>query len=91
MTSSPRPPQSTPDDPAADRPHLPMRPLWGCGSCPAEWPCPTARHALLAEYRNDRTALRIYLGALMAEAAEQLAQVQTHPTADLHRRFLLWV
>ncbi len=89
MTASPRSPR--PGDPAADRPHLPMRPLWGCGSCPAEWPCPAARHALLAEYRNDRTALRVYLGALMSEAAEQLAQVQTHTASDLYRRFLLWV
>lgn len=89
MTTSPRPPRPDPGDTTVDQPHLPMRPLWGCGTCQAEWPCPPARLALRAEYGNDRTALRVYLGALMSEAAEQLAQV--HSVSDLYRRFLLWV
>jgi hypothetical protein len=43
-------------------PHVPMRPLWRCRSCAAEWPCQPARLSLLVEYRGNRTALLLYLG-----------------------------
>lgn len=72
----------------ANERHLPMRPLWGCDTCQAEWPCHSARLALLAEYHADRVALRVYLAALMAEADVHLSQV--HRNADLYRRFLDW-
>lgn len=72
----------------ANERHLPMRPLWGCDTCQAEWPCRSARLALLAEYHDDRVALRVYLAALMAEADVQLSQVGRN--ADLYRRFLNW-
>lgn len=42
----------------------------------------------MAEYRDDRVALRVYLGALMAEAEVQLSQV--HQASDLYRRFMSW-
>lgn len=71
-----------------DRPHLPMRPLWGCETCRAAWPCSSARVALLTEYRDNRVALRLYLAALMAEADAQLAQV--HKASGLYQRFLAW-
>ncbi|WP_433121898.1 flavin reductase family protein [Micromonospora sp. CA-246542] len=67
-----------------------MRPLWRCRGCGAHWPCQAARLALLAEYRDDRTALLFYLGTLMAEAGDQLARLGGRP-ADLHARFLGWV
>ncbi|MFI5928686.1 flavin reductase family protein [Micromonospora sp. NPDC051543] len=67
-----------------------MRPLWRCRGCGAHWPCQPARLALLAEYRDDRTALLFYLGTLMAEAGDQLARLSGRP-ADLHARFLGWV
>ena len=68
-----------------------MRPLWLCRNCGAAWPCQPARLALLVEYRHDRTALLIYLGVLMAEAAEQLGQLNEHAVPDnLHERFLAW-
>lgn len=89
MTSSPRLPRPNPGDSAADRTHLPMRPLWGCGTCRAEWPCPAARAALLIEYRENLVALRVYLSALMTEADAQLSQVSR--ASDLYRRFLAWV
>ncbi|WP_255436089.1 flavin reductase [Salinispora sp. H7-4] len=73
----------------ANERHLPMRPLWGCDTCQAEWPCLSARRALRAEYHDNRVALRVYLAALMAEADVHLSQV--HRNADLHRRFLAWV
>ncbi|WP_406043452.1 hypothetical protein OG799_04750 [Micromonospora sp. NBC_00898] len=73
------------------RPHVPMRPLWRCRACGAEWPCPPARLALLVEYRDDRTALLVYLGTVMHEAGEQLAQLNGHARpADLADRFLGW-
>jgi hypothetical protein len=75
----------------ANRPHLPMRPLWRCRACGAEWPCQPARLSLLVEYRHDRTALLVYLGTLMAEAADQLAQLNGHaPPENLGDRFLGW-
>jgi hypothetical protein len=67
-----------------------MRPLWRCRSCGAEWPCQPARLALLVEYRGNRTALLLYLGGLMAEAREQLAQLNPTHAPDLHQRFLAW-
>ncbi|MFG1953763.1 flavin reductase [Micromonospora sp. NPDC048830] len=72
-------------------PHQPMRPLWRCRNCGAEWPCQPARLVLLTEYRNDRTALLVYLSTLMAEAAEHLAALNGHARpANLHDRFLNW-
>ncbi len=71
-----------------DRPLLPMRPLWGCETCRTEWPCPSARVALLTEYRDNRVALRLYLAALLAEADIQLTQV--HKESGLYHRFLSW-
>lgn len=71
-----------------DRPHPPMRPRWGCETCRAEWPCPSARVALLTEYRDNRVALRLYLAALLAEADAQLEQV--HKESGLYHRFLSW-
>ncbi|WP_018833112.1 hypothetical protein [Salinispora tropica] len=71
-----------------DEPHLPMRPLWGCDTCRAEWPCQTARARLLTEYRDNRVALRVYLGALMAEAETHLSQI--HKEANLYHRFMSW-
>jgi flavin reductase (DIM6/NTAB) family NADH-FMN oxidoreductase RutF len=62
-----------------------MRPSWRCRACGAHWPCQPARLALLTEYRHDRTALMLYLGRLMAEAAGQLPRA-----GDLHQRFLGW-
>ncbi|SCG48114.1 hypothetical protein GA0070560_105213 [Micromonospora halophytica] len=71
-------------------PHMPMRPLWRCRNCGAEWPCQPARLDLLVEYRGNRTALLLYLGALMAEARDQLAQLHPDRAPDLHERFLAW-
>ncbi|WP_255610114.1 flavin reductase [Micromonospora sp. PLK6-60] len=73
------------------RPHVPMRPLWRCRACGAHWPCQPARLALLAEYRDDRTALLVYLATVMSEAAGQLAQLGGQPDpAELTARFLTW-
>ncbi|MEU3453672.1 flavin reductase [Micromonospora sp. NPDC006766] len=73
------------------RPHVPMRPLWRCRACGAEWPCQPARLALLVEYRDERTALLVYLGTLMQEAGDQLAQIDGHVRPPgLTDRFLTW-
>ncbi|TDC43291.1 flavin reductase [Micromonospora sp. KC213] len=71
-------------------PHLPMRPLWRCRNCGAEWPCQPARLSLLVEYRGNRTALLVYLGQQMAEARDQLAQLNPDHAPDLTARFLAW-
>ncbi|SCF45433.1 flavin reductase [Micromonospora mirobrigensis] len=70
------------------RPHVAARPGWRCRVCGAGWPCSAARLALLAEYREDRTALLIYLGTLLAEASVDLAG-QCAP-ARLADRILNW-
>jgi hypothetical protein len=46
--------------------------------------------SLLVEYRGNRTALLLYLGGLMAEAREQLAQLNPDHAKDLHQRFIAW-
>ncbi|MEU5939232.1 flavin reductase [Micromonospora sp. NPDC047548] len=71
-------------------PHTPMRPLWRCRNCAAEWPCQPARVALLVEYRGDRTGLLVYLGGLLAEATDQLGQLHPQARLDLTERFLAW-
>ncbi|MCX4471241.1 flavin reductase [Micromonospora sp. NBC_01655] len=71
-------------------PHVPMRPLWRCRNCGAEWPCQPARLGLLVEYRGDRTGLLIYLSGLMAEARAQLVQLNPERVVNLHERFLNW-
>ncbi|MEO3780438.1 flavin reductase [Micromonospora sp. B11E3] len=72
------------------RPHLPMRPLWRCRNCGAEWPCQPARLSLLSEYRGNRTSLLIYLSGLMVEARDQLAQLSSQHIPDLTDRFITW-
>lgn len=74
------------------RAHLPIRPLWLCAACGQPWPCGTARLSLLAEYQGNRVALGVYLASLMAEAQNQLAELDggTAP-ADLTARFLGWI
>ncbi|WP_433688033.1 flavin reductase [Micromonospora carbonacea] len=67
-----------------------MRPLWRCRNCGAEWPCQPARLALLTEYRNDRTALLLFLGVLMTEASGQLHQFHPDRTVNLMERFMSW-
>jgi hypothetical protein len=62
------------------------------GTCGQPWPCEPARLALLAEYRDDRPALAIYLAILQAEAAEQLAELDAGAApANLTARFLGWI
>jgi hypothetical protein len=59
--------------------------------CGAAWPCSPARLALLGEYREDRTALLIYLGTLMYEAMADLADLHGRDApAGLTDRFLTW-
>ncbi|WP_228543622.1 hypothetical protein [Micromonospora sp. S-DT3-3-22] len=44
----------------------------------------------MAEYRNDRTALLLFLGALMTEASGQLHQLHPDRRLDLTERFMSW-
>ncbi|MDG4788468.1 flavin reductase [Micromonospora sp. WMMD1102] len=71
-------------------PHEPMRPLWRCRNCAAEWPCQPARLALLREYEDDVTALLVYLGGQLLEAREQLHQLNPGRPIDLTARFITW-
>lgn len=71
--------------------HVASRPTWRCAACGIAWPCSPAKLRLLGEYRNDRTALLVYLATLHAEAAEQLATLDHDvPPARLAERFLGW-
>ncbi|MFG2056468.1 flavin reductase [Micromonospora sp. NPDC048930] len=71
--------------------HLPERPSWRCKVDGDPWPCEAARTALLEEYKGFRTALLLYLGAQMAVAREDLAELD-HVAApdDLTDRFIGW-
>ncbi|NJP30513.1 flavin reductase [Micromonospora thermarum] len=73
------------------REHVPTRPTWRCAACGIAWPCSPAKLRLLAEYRNDRATLLVYLATLQAEAAEQLAELDSGTSpADLTERFTGW-
>ncbi|WP_205801895.1 flavin reductase [Micromonospora thermarum] len=65
-----------------------MRPLWRCRGCGAEWPCQPARLSLLVEYRGNRPGLMVYLSQQMAEARDQLSQLNPSNPVDLTDRFL---
>ncbi|MEH0845469.1 flavin reductase [Micromonospora sp. CPCC 205711] len=72
------------------RPHVAARPSWRCRVCGAAWPCSPARLALLGEYREDRTALLIYLGTMLGEAMNDLAQHGDVAPQRLAERFVTW-
>lgn len=75
----------------ANRPHLPVRPVWLCRACGHPWPCGAARLSLLVEYRDNRPGLLIYLATLREEATAQLAQLTpAEPPGDLTDRFITW-
>lgn len=85
-----------PTDPAPGRrpgPHLPLRPLWLCRRCGHPWPCGPARLTLLADFRDDRIALHVYLGSVLLAAAADLHRLNPEPGPDpaaLFTRFLGW-
>jgi len=64
--------------------HLPVRYTWICTACRRDWPCLTARNALLTEYADVPAALGMSLAILFLEAASDLEDV---PAGKLYRRF----
>ncbi|MFI7022855.1 hypothetical protein [Micromonospora sp. NPDC049900] len=73
--------------------HVPLRPLWLCRACGMPWPCATARLTLLADYRESRVALSIYLAGMLYDAVDDLYRLDPHNVpkpASLHERFLGW-
>lgn len=75
---------------AVGRPHTPMRPLWRCRRCGCPWPCPPARLALLAEYRDARSSLAVYLALALADALDDLHRLSLD-NRGVHARFLGWL
>ncbi|MEV0725348.1 flavin reductase [Micromonospora purpureochromogenes] len=67
--------------------HHPITPAWTCGGCGIDWPCPTRRRELLAEYDHAPVSLALYLAAHLVDATQDLAHV---PAGHLHHRFLRW-
>lgn len=70
--------------------HVPSRPLWLCEMDGIDWPCANARRALLAEYRDDRTALGVYLAGRLYEAAWDFHGTPAADPETLFARFLAW-
>nr|MDT0662207.1 hypothetical protein [Micromonospora sp. DSM 115978] len=68
--------------------HVAVAPAWTCVGCDKEWPCPTRREELRAEYRGALPSLAIYLGRYFLQAAEDLQHV---PAGWLHNRFVGWI
>ncbi|MEQ4302498.1 hypothetical protein ABNF97_14065 [Plantactinospora sp. B6F1] len=67
--------------------HDPVGPDWICATCAADWPCPSRRRELRAEFGPLRGSLGAYLGNVLAVAAEDLRHV---PAGWLHNRFVAW-
>ncbi|MBO4210340.1 flavin reductase [Micromonospora echinofusca] len=67
--------------------HHPIAPSWICRGCGDEWPCPTRRRELLAEYHRARVSLAVYLAGKLVEAAADLTHV---PAGRLHARIVGW-
>ncbi|MEU4595197.1 hypothetical protein [Micromonospora aurantiaca (nom. illeg.)] len=73
--------------------HLPLRPLWLCGRCGQPWPCGAAKLALLAEYRDSRLSLFLYLAGCLHDAIDDLHRLnpaETGTAAGMFDRFLGW-
>ncbi|WDZ82232.1 flavin reductase [Micromonospora cathayae] len=73
-------------------PHEPMRPLWRCGACRADWPCEPAKLILLHRYRDNRTGLFLHLAHLLVAATPQLTELHriTGTQQNLAERFVYW-
>lgn len=67
--------------------HNPVAPAWTCAGCGDEWPCPTRRKELRAEFDGAPVSLSIYMGAYLVAAAADLQYV---PAGWLHSRFVGW-
>lgn len=65
--------------------HFPLRPGWSCSSCPAQWPCLTAKQDLLLDLGWVRLA--VYCSVLLERAVKDLPD--TRPR-DLWARFIEW-
>jgi hypothetical protein len=73
--------------------HLPLRPLWLCRRCGQPWPCGVAKLALLAEYRDSRVSLCLYLAGCLHDAIDDLHRLnpaETGTAAGIFDRFLGW-
>ncbi len=68
--------------------HSPVTPDWTCAGCGREWPCPSRRGELLAEYDGALVSLVVYLGNHLVAAVADLPQV---PAGRLHHRIVGWV
>jgi hypothetical protein len=72
----------------SDDAHLPIRPTWTCGACGIDWPCPTRRCQLLAEYQRAHVSLALLMVAYFAEATQDLG---LQSGGELYARFLGWL
>jgi len=68
--------------------HNPVRPSWSCTGCGADWPCPTRRAELAAEYDRRPASLVLYLSGCLVEACSDLPLCLA---GALHARFLGWL
>ncbi|GAA2717480.1 hypothetical protein [Micromonospora olivasterospora] len=74
------------------RPHLPMRPLWRCRACGAEWPCSPARLRLLREYDGYRLSLAFYLVVMLNEAVQDAQRLGLSiDLAAWYTRMVAWI
>jgi hypothetical protein len=58
--------------------------------CGYLWPCVDRRTALLAEHRNDRLSLLMYLASCLDDALTDLPPLSEVGDLDLCPRFLGW-
>lgn len=68
--------------------HIPVRPTWMCAGCGQNWPCPTRRHELTAEFAGSSVCMSLYLASCMIEASQSIPAA---PAGDLYYRFIGWI
>jgi hypothetical protein len=68
--------------------HLPIQHIWLCSTCKEDWPCPTAREDLLAEFADAAVPLALYLASCFTECSGDLADAHS---GELYRRFFGWL
>jgi hypothetical protein len=68
--------------------HEPVRPVWTCRGCGADWPCTTRRAELGAEFAGAPVSLALYLSDCLVTAARELPACRA---GKLYHQFLGWV
>lgn len=68
--------------------HSPVRPDWTCAAGCVQWPCPTRRRQLLAEFTESRRTLGLVMASMLVRACADMPEASA---GGLYDQFLGWI